>query len=433
MQLKRFLLLSLLPLIIFIGTSSYAQEEYGSVEIDMSVLSSQPVSRPPTIQRDNRPRLTTPTYQRSNRVSSPPVETPQYNYQAPPPKRQIVSFPIKVKERTEQYDPSLGKTPIFDGVEDIATKPSFSPPLPELKPVKVVNRAPEPVIEKVSAKVPIPPKRPARQQTSDDFISKARAEIAIDMSKGGMEMPAVPAKDVQAETLAPPPEPVRVASSDALARQLVTPDKEAMVKSIETIAALADALMPVASTSQKATPLVKKTAANHNIPVPDIKPEITNTTIARIEEAIDITAIEPAAGTEVASLTDIGADITAEPENMVPRQPPEEDYEKEYLSLSFGPGITELDGTVTAALNEDIIPLLMNNPEWRLQIQAFASKKGEGLKNARRTSLSRALSIRTHLLDNGIEARRMDVRALGMQTDRDPADRVDFVFFDPAR
>ena len=47
------------------------------------------------------------------------------------------------------------------------------------------------------------------------------------------------------------------------------------------------------------------------------------------------------------------------------------------------------------------------------------------------TCLSRALTIRSYLLDKGVRAHRMDVRALGAKTDREPQDRVDLVFLDP--
>ena len=74
---------------------------------------------------------------------------------------------------------------------------------------------------------------------------------------------------------------------------------------------------------------------------------------------------------------------------------------------------------------------MKDHPNWRLQIQAFASPSGHGISSARRTSLSRALSVRSYLLDQGIRAHRLDVRALGAKTNRDPQDRVDLVFLNP--
>ncbi len=61
----------------------------------------------------------------------------------------------------------------------------------------------------------------------------------------------------------------------------------------------------------------------------------------------------------------------------------------------------------------------------RLQLLAYAG--GEDLKSnrARRLSLSRALSVRSFLIESGIRSTRIDVRALGDKTSDDPKNRVD--------
>jgi len=61
----------------------------------------------------------------------------------------------------------------------------------------------------------------------------------------------------------------------------------------------------------------------------------------------------------------------------------------------------------------------------RLQLLAYAG--GDGLKSnrARRLSLSRALSVRSFLIESGIRSTRIDVRALGDKTADDPKNRVD--------
>lgn len=65
----------------------------------------------------------------------------------------------------------------------------------------------------------------------------------------------------------------------------------------------------------------------------------------------------------------------------------------------------------------------------RLQIMAYATPFDAGISSDRRMSLSRALNIRDALLVVGIEAQRMDVRALGQQTDDPQKDRVDLIFY----
>jgi outer membrane protein OmpA-like peptidoglycan-associated protein len=63
----------------------------------------------------------------------------------------------------------------------------------------------------------------------------------------------------------------------------------------------------------------------------------------------------------------------------------------------------------------------------RLQIVAYATGGDESGSQARRLSLSRALAVRSYLIDQGIRSTRMDVRALGSRSPDGPADRVDIV------
>ena len=64
--------------------------------------------------------------------------------------------------------------------------------------------------------------------------------------------------------------------------------------------------------------------------------------------------------------------------------------------------------------------------EDRIQIRAYASASGsDAASGARRLSLSRALAVRSYLIDRGIRSTRIDVRALGVPTDGGAADRVE--------
>jgi outer membrane protein OmpA-like peptidoglycan-associated protein len=67
----------------------------------------------------------------------------------------------------------------------------------------------------------------------------------------------------------------------------------------------------------------------------------------------------------------------------------------------------------------------MTRPSSRIEIQAFGGAKGDKGSDARRLSLKRALSIRQVLIDDGVAAERIDVRAMGGIDDTGPADRVD--------
>lgn len=66
----------------------------------------------------------------------------------------------------------------------------------------------------------------------------------------------------------------------------------------------------------------------------------------------------------------------------------------------------------------------------RVQLAAYANGESESSTKARRTSLSRALAVRGFLIDRGIAASRIDVRALGNTSTSGEADRVDVVVLD---
>ena len=67
----------------------------------------------------------------------------------------------------------------------------------------------------------------------------------------------------------------------------------------------------------------------------------------------------------------------------------------------------------------------MNTPNARVELQAFGGAKGDKGSDARRLSLKRALAIRQVLIEDGVSADRIDVRAMGGVDDTGPTDRVD--------
>ncbi len=61
----------------------------------------------------------------------------------------------------------------------------------------------------------------------------------------------------------------------------------------------------------------------------------------------------------------------------------------------------------------------------RLELRAFAGPPHDTSSAARRLALRRALSVRRELIDNGIVAERIQVRAFGGTSDSGPQNRVD--------
>jgi hypothetical protein len=62
-----------------------------------------------------------------------------------------------------------------------------------------------------------------------------------------------------------------------------------------------------------------------------------------------------------------------------------------------------------------------------LQVQLFAYAEGDEdtASKARRLSLSRALAVRSFLIDQGVRSTRIEVRALGNKVPEGAPDRVD--------
>lgn len=125
-------------------------------------------------------------------------------------------------------------------------------------------------------------------------------------------------------------------------------------------------------------------------------------------------------GRDTAGTDGGGADGTTQtarlPEGGLPEQ----------MRLDFGGGSAELTPAVESTLTQ-LAQRLKDQPQQRIQLKAFASADGGNASQARRLSLSRALAVRSFLIDQGIRSTRMDVRALGNTADSGPLDRVDIV------
>ncbi len=103
---------------------------------------------------------------------------------------------------------------------------------------------------------------------------------------------------------------------------------------------------------------------------------------------------------------------------------PEETKTGQALRVVFGATASKLP----AAAKNDLKALakkMKGKDNFRLQLMAYAGGKSLSASKARRMSLSRALSVRSFLIENGVRSTRIDVRALGSKTTEKPLNRVD--------
>ena len=92
--------------------------------------------------------------------------------------------------------------------------------------------------------------------------------------------------------------------------------------------------------------------------------------------------------------------------------------------MAFGATASKLPPEAKKGL-KGLAEKLKDKKNLRLQLLAYAGGKALSPSKARRMSLSRALSVRSFLIENGIRSTRIDVRALGSKTTEKPLNRVD--------
>lgn len=98
----------------------------------------------------------------------------------------------------------------------------------------------------------------------------------------------------------------------------------------------------------------------------------------------------------------------------------------EQIRVLFPDGSIELSDDARRKLSA-VAMALQENTTLRIQILAYAKSNADGTSRARRLSLSRALAVRAYLIEREVRSTRMNVRALGDQTEDGPADRVDIL------
>jgi outer membrane protein OmpA-like peptidoglycan-associated protein len=113
---------------------------------------------------------------------------------------------------------------------------------------------------------------------------------------------------------------------------------------------------------------------------------------------------------------------------------PRKGTDREFVMLAYERGQVKVADKAGETVRAHILGILKKHPGWRVEIQSYASPNDPANSgSAKRISLDRAMAMRSWLVSQGIEDQRVEVRARGMMTDRQPADRIDFMMFDPGK
>ncbi len=94
------------------------------------------------------------------------------------------------------------------------------------------------------------------------------------------------------------------------------------------------------------------------------------------------------------------------------------------MSVIFEGFATNLPDLAKSKLSQ-IASAIRETKDYRVQLMAYAGGEGLLTSKVRRISLSRALAVRSFLIEKGIRSTQIDVRALGNKTIEKPVNRVD--------
>ncbi len=93
-------------------------------------------------------------------------------------------------------------------------------------------------------------------------------------------------------------------------------------------------------------------------------------------------------------------------------------------NIAFAAGTSSLSRASQKQL-DGVAEQLNAQPDARMQLLAYAGEPNMSSSKARRLSLSRALAVRSYLINKGVKSTRIDVRALGNQVPDGSPSRVD--------
>lgn len=403
-NLRRILQLSLTGLLSLAATERLAVDQAcaqawlaetgdSSVSIDMSVLGGGTYTSAPTLAP--APGMPPQTSDVLSRFSVVPQALSEGRLLVPgahPPtsKLYVEPAPVKTVARAEKRKP-----PEKRPTTKIAKK--APPPPPAAKPEKI-PAPPTGTAATSSVPVPPPPTKATRPATK-----AAKRSVAAATPSGKSEAPPPPPPPTT--HAAPPPAPAKEATPE--------PAKPTPPAAEVVAAAPTGTAEPTPLTKPGPPPAVKTEppAEPMKAPVPAMTPPQISTPTTAPPEAPKSVAAVPKAAPPAAQPSTPPAEALLVPGQVA-------------LQVVFPEDVSKLPNQVKPKLKQLAAQLEMQ-PNLRLQLLAYAGGTSMPSSKARRLSLSRALSVRSYLIENGIRSTRIDVRALGNKTTEEPLHRVD--------
>lgn len=279
------------------------------------------------------------------------------------------------------------------GLPPAPPREAVAAPAPDLSPPPRANMAAAPILP-VAPPTPVPP-RPALDRAAID------TPVAAPTPR---DEPAPAVARAQAAELAAKPKP-------APAPRAAVPAPTPVIEAVTPPAAVAEA--PAARTDIPAPVAAIEPAAG---PGPD--------GVRTAPEAIAVAPVIPSPAQITPVVTQAAANRAPAPQ--VARLPDGVEENEADLSLQFASDSADINSLAEGVLDE-LVQIMKQDEGLRVQLLAYAEGTAETASRARRLSLSRALAVRSYLIDRGVRSTRMDVRALGNSVAQGPEDRVDVI------
>jgi outer membrane protein OmpA-like peptidoglycan-associated protein len=235
----------------------------------------------------------------------------------------------------------------------------------------------------------------------------------------GLSIPRKPALPMARVTTAPAPKVERVTPPPQKAVPMVKPAAPMVPKAITR-----PAPKPEPKPIPKPVKMAKQTPAVTPPPPPPPPVKMTTTKAAPVVPAPRVVQPVPA---PVVPKAPIAAPKPARVEQKVASLPRKVSISTPGLAMrvGFSGNSTRISADEKVRLNS--LAAKLADGDDRLQLKSFAGGSGETPSASRRRSLSRALAVRSYLIEKGLRSTRIDVRALGMAADQGPSDRVDVI------
>ena len=358
----------------------------------------------------------------------------------------IAVIALSPAPRAQEFRSPAANVVVDLGVLEVSATRTGMAAMPDLlpPPAAAAVSALSPQARRLLGLPPAPP-REAVAAPAQDLSPPPQADVAAaPISPAAPPTPVPPrptldraAIDTPAAAPAPPDEPAPAIAAPAPAAELTATPKPAP----------APRAVPPAPT--RAVEAVKPPPPAREAEA--VAPAAAEAPAAQAAVPAAIAAVEPAAGPGPAAVLTAPEVVAAVPVINEPAQvtpgvaraaggraplpqvavlPGGADENEAEFSLQFVPDSADIGSLAEGTLNE-LALRMRQDTGLRVQLYAYAEGTAQTASRARRLSLSRALAVRSYLIDRGVRSTRMDVRALGNSVTQGPADRVDIIILQP--